>query len=387
MANAINHPLLLPRLLHLDLPVCKVSHQGELGSPPFTGSRLQKLSLRSWVEVDGEDEFLSGLLPLPPTLTQLEVQGSHAHQWDWARMAEIVSSLTQLQQLRLFDEWSEGCTTWSGYMALLPALAHLPSLQTLEMDDAAVGQEELDAFLALTQITSLKFSEFYGLTSSRASTPCSWRQLEVHRMDWVTAAFLPLHSLTHPLHLDQLVGNMMEDFALGNMMEAFGLGNMMEDIEEPSIELLAAAELNLCESNKAGLVLDDCMFLSKATLDLLTEQYLTHSRHTAQQPTHPSVASSSSYTGPSTSLASSSSPEGHITPGVQGSSSGVGGQQGVLAAGGQVLMQRLSHCVKAVYIRVPGPGEKHMSQANQQALAVLFPTAYIGFSWPWWIPA
>ncbi|KAJ9532159.1 hypothetical protein QJQ45_003930 [Haematococcus lacustris] len=118
-----------------------------------------------------------------------------------------------------------------------------------------------------------------------------------HAMDWDSAAHLPLHSLTHPLHLVRLVN-----------------GIEMDGIAEPSIELLAAAELNLCERNKAGLVLEWGMCLSRATVDLLTEQYLSHSSRTAQQPPHPTVASSS-HSGPSTSLASSSSPEGHITLG------------------------------------------------------------------------
>ncbi|KAJ9532555.1 hypothetical protein QJQ45_010639 [Haematococcus lacustris] len=196
-------------------------------------------------------------------------------------------------------------------------------------------------------------SSFSGLTSSRASAACSWRQLEVDCMYWVTAAYLPLHSLTHPLHLTHLV----------------------RDIEEPTIEVLAAAELNLCERNKAGLELDDCMCLSKATVDLLTEQYLTHSRRAAQQPTHPTVASSS-HSGPSTSLPSSSSPEGHITPGGPGSS-GLGGQQGS-AAGAQPLMQRLGCYVETLLITLQDP-EELLSLDTQQAFAVLFPVAEIEF--------
>ncbi|GFH29302.1 hypothetical protein HaLaN_27940 [Haematococcus lacustris] len=155
-------------------------------------------------------------------------------------------------------------------------------LQTLsldadvEMSEYVVGQEQLGALLALTQITSLQVQRFSGLTSSWASTACSWRQLEVNWMNWVTAAYLPLHSLTHPLRLYQLVGNM-------NLYELEG------DIEDLSIEVLAAAELNLCENNKAGLVLDGALCLSKATVDLLIEQYLSHSRRTAHQPPHPAM--------------------------------------------------------------------------------------------------
>ncbi|KAJ9532068.1 hypothetical protein QJQ45_003752 [Haematococcus lacustris] len=373
LAIAIN-PLLLPRLLHLDIDGITITHQGQPGRSPFTGCRLQTLSLNADVDMGEEDRFLYGLVPLPSTLTQLVVSGSFSDQRDWVRLAAAVSSLPQLQQLTHTDENRGLYEGGLGPMALLSALAHLPSLHTLQMSDYSVGQEQLDALLALTQITHLSIEKFTGLTSFRASAACSWRQLDVHKMDWVTAAYLPLHSLTHPLQLHHMVGNMMEDFALGSMG--------MEDIEGPSIELLAAAELNLCVRNTAGLVLDGGMLLGKATVDLLTEQYLSHSRRTAQQPPHPTVASSSSHSGSSTSLASSSSPEGHITPGGPGSSTGQGGQRGS-AAGAQPLMQRLGRDVKAVRIKAQGRSKECLSSANQQALDVLFPKADVSFVPVW----
>ncbi|KAJ9532909.1 hypothetical protein QJQ45_011003 [Haematococcus lacustris] len=355
LAKAISHPLLSPRLLHLDLKRVHITHEGQYGRSPFIGSRLQELFLHDVFDVHhhAEPEFLYGLLPLPPTLTQLEVKGSYGDHWDWVRVTAAVSSLTQLQQLRLFDDEIEFNGSRPDFMALLLALAHLPSLHTLQMSEDVVGQEQLDALLALTQITHLSIMKFSGLTSSRASAACSWRQLEVNWMDWDSAAYLPLHSLTHPLHL-----------------------TLVEDIEKTSIEVLAAAELNMCERNKAGLVLDGNLWLRKATVDLLTEQYLSHSRPAAQQPPHPTVASSSSNSGPSTSLASSS-PEGHIMAGGSGSSIGQGGQQGVLAAaGGQALMQRLGCYVKELHIRMR-QGEESLSSDAKQALAVLFPDAVI----------
>ncbi|KAJ9532164.1 hypothetical protein QJQ45_003925 [Haematococcus lacustris] len=332
LAQAIRHPLLLPRLLHLDLQGILTAQGGDqLHMSPFIGSRLQRLSLGGWVEVDGEREFLSGLVDevFPPHLNQLEVTYSLGLDIvGWVRLAAAVRSLTQLQELSL----TRDCHTGPGLTALLLALAHLPSLHTLKMEGYVEGQQQLHALLKLTQITRLEVYGFRGLTSSRASADCSWRELKIWRLDWVSAANLPLHSLTHPLHLVRL--------------EKLG--------EEPNLEVLAAAEHNLCERNKAGLALDDDLCLSQATLDLLNEQIqlaylnLTHSRLTAQQPPHPTVASSS-HSGTSTSLASSSSPEGHITPGGPGSSTGLGGQQGS-AAGGQALMQRLARCVKLLYI-------------------------------------
>ncbi|KAJ9532591.1 hypothetical protein QJQ45_010673 [Haematococcus lacustris] len=358
LVYAIDTLLLLPQLLHLDLQNIITEDEGQLGDSwsPFIGSRLQTLSLHACYTGYGESELLLGLVPLPPTLTQLTVSSSRMEQWDWVRVAAAVSDLTQLQQLRLIDEHRDWYVTGPGPMPLLSALVHLPSLHTLEVDEYVEGQEQLDALLALTQITSLKLLTVTGLTSSRASAACSWRQLEVHTMDWDSAAYMPMHSLTHPLHLTQLVG----------------------DNEEPSIEVLAAAELNLFERNKAGLVLNWGMCLSKATVDLLTEQYLSHICPADQQPPHPTVASSSSHSGPSTSLASSSSPAGHIMAGGPGSSTGQGGQQGS-AAGAQPLMQRTGRCAKALRIIV-GLYEARLSSANRQALAVLFPVADIEFS-------
>ncbi|KAJ9533238.1 hypothetical protein QJQ45_018343 [Haematococcus lacustris] len=265
LATAIKYPLLSPRLRHLDLVGISIAHEGQLGRSPFIGSRLKELR----IDVDGHRGPLPGLMPLPPTLTQLEVTDLlNLGQWDWVGMAAAVSSLTQLQGFKLTGKFSY---SRSGPLPLLRALAHLPSLHTLVMEDVLAGQEQLDVLLEATQITRLQLNGFSGLTCSRASADCSWRQLQVWRLDWDSAAYLPLHSLTHPLHLHALES----------------------DSEEPSVEVLAAAELNLCESNKAGLVLDDELYLSKTIVDLLTKEYLSHNGRTAQQPPHPIVASSS----------------------------------------------------------------------------------------------
>ncbi|KAJ9532549.1 hypothetical protein QJQ45_010630 [Haematococcus lacustris] len=265
------------RLLHLDLRGASIIHEGQVGRSPFIGSRLQRLNLCVWVGVDGTHKYLYRLLPFPSTLTQLEVTDmDDLDHRQWSTLARAVSSLTQLQQLRLSCGDSAPNAT-----RLLQALAHLPSLHTLVLGYHVVGHRQLDALLALTQITRLEVFEYTRLSSSRASAACSWRQLKVWQLDWVTAAHLPLHSLTHPLCLQQLGA----------------------DVDELTIEVLAAAELNLCEHNEAGLALNVSLCLSKATVDLLTEQYLSRS-HTAHHLSHPTVASSS-HSGPSTSLASS----------------------------------------------------------------------------------
>ncbi|KAJ9532600.1 hypothetical protein QJQ45_010654 [Haematococcus lacustris] len=147
---------------------------------------------------------------------------------------------------------------------------------------------------------------------------------------------------------------------------------------------MAEAEHNLCECNKAGLEVE-LMYLHKADMDLLTEQYLSHShsRPDAQQPPRPTTASSS-HSGPTTSttsLPSSSGPEGPGTAGGAGSSAGQGGQQpGGSAAGGQALMQRLGPCVKRVSLEIKHIIDQvRLTPAHLQAFAALFPNASLEF--------
>ncbi|KAJ9505848.1 hypothetical protein QJQ45_010646 [Haematococcus lacustris] len=313
LSQLVSHPPLLSQLQRLDLRDSTICHGNdsearEPGSSPFTGSRLQQLSLGY-----GDWDYEPHLAPLGPHLTQLAV-------WcgELESLAAAVHSLTNLQHLRLTMKGTD-----ASLRLLLSALAQLPSLHTLELPETDVGQEALDQLLALTQATFLHVRRFKDIALSRTTAACSWRRLELGQggwdLDWATAAHLPLHSLTHPLQVSRLGGS-----------------------EEVGVEVLAAAELNLCERNKAGLEVED-MPLSLAGVELLTELYLSHCH-----------LDSSSHSGPSTSLPSTStSPEGHITPGEAGSGSGQGGQQGGSAAGGHAIMQRLGPCVNKVTITLP----------------------------------
>ncbi|GFH25837.1 hypothetical protein HaLaN_23869, partial [Haematococcus lacustris] len=146
LATAINHPLLLPQLLHLDIDGITITHKGQPSRSPFIGSRLQTLSLDADVDEDGEDELLSGLVPLPLTLTQVVVKGSYRGSWDWDRIAEAVSSLTQLQQLRLTDESRDvricGGSGAAGRLAGSHP-DHQPAGATLLRPDLLLGQHSL----------------------------------------------------------------------------------------------------------------------------------------------------------------------------------------------------------------------------------------------------
>ncbi|GFH29527.1 hypothetical protein HaLaN_28204 [Haematococcus lacustris] len=210
---------------------------------------LSQLDARSRLPVFRTSKLLAtDLLRIVP---RIKLTYPNRHDFLGQHHRELAPFLTEALQKRQHPEL---------HLTLEPGCG----LHTLEVDQCVVGQEQLDALLELTQITCLKVQGFSGLTSSRASADCSWRQLEAFFLDWVSAAYLPLHSLTHPLRLNTLAK-----------------GIEVKDIEELSVEVLAAAELNLCERNKAGLVLDGNLVhkdlvLSKATVDLLTEQYLNH---------------------------------------------------------------------------------------------------------------
>ncbi|KAJ9505849.1 hypothetical protein QJQ45_010647 [Haematococcus lacustris] len=227
LSQLICHPVLLSQLRRLDISDLTICHgndseAGEPGSSPFIGSRLQWLSLGY-----GDWDYEPHLTPLAPHLTQLAAVGLEPES-----LAVALHSLTNLQHLWLYMDGKE-----ASLRVVLPAMSQLPRLHTLELPAFEVGQEALDQLLALTQVTFLRVRRFKDIALSRATAACCWRQLELFYrsvLDWVTAAHLPLHSLTHPLQVFQLGG-----------------------IEEVGVEVLAAAELNLCERNKAGLEVEE----------------------------------------------------------------------------------------------------------------------------------
>ncbi|KAJ9532215.1 hypothetical protein QJQ45_003879 [Haematococcus lacustris] len=352
----VSHPLMLPRLRHLDISNACIedgSDDAETATSPFHASNLQHLTL-SW----GDWDFIPHLAPLAPHLIQLEIlEVEGAGHFVSTTLAEAISALTCLEWLCLAtDESDEPIST------LLPVLAQMPSLHTLILKGRDVeGDDQLDALLAATQITHLRLQSFSDLTLSKATVACSWRKLQIdgHIKDWVTAASLPLHNLNHPLYLHRL-----------------------GQPGEIGVEVLAAAELNLCQRNKAGLVVE-LMVMDKALVGLLTEQYISHHRQGEQQPPHPTEPSSS-HSGPSTSPSPRSRrrAKGHTPARATGSSSVEGVQQGGSAAGGLPLMQCLGQCVNDVCIESGPIGISRefsfcLASSSLQALAALFPKAHL----------
>ncbi|KAJ9514136.1 hypothetical protein QJQ45_002231 [Haematococcus lacustris] len=244
--DLVCHTTLVQRLQHLDISEAHIVDPSIPGL--FVGSRLRGLVF------EGEDwTCLPHLTPLAPFLTQLSLQCVNDG-YNPASLAAAVLQLTCLRSLRV-------PTTETAVADLLPLLTNLPSLNTLDLPRVSVaGQEQVNTLLAATQITRLLLWEVCGMSASRASTACSWQQLcfkdeggyeSDKSLDWSAAAYLPLHSLTHPLHILRL--------------------DLNGDTDE---QLVAAAERNLCVSCRAGVVVES-MVVSGTWVDRLA---LTHNR-------------------------------------------------------------------------------------------------------------
>ncbi|KAJ9531618.1 hypothetical protein QJQ45_021759, partial [Haematococcus lacustris] len=201
LASLLAHPRLSLQLQQLDLTGATITQPGrpQPGAATlddlFHASRLKQLSL-STKKMAGEDKpLLPNLQPLSQHLTQLCIQQQGYREC----LNDFTAPLAPLAQLQVLT--ISLATDLGGLSGLLHAL---PQLHTLQLPDARVyGQEQLDALLAATQLTSIQLKE---LTSSCADVPCSWQRLELTGfVDCASAAHLPLQSLTQPLQLGRLL--------------------------------------------------------------------------------------------------------------------------------------------------------------------------------------
>ncbi|KAJ9533919.1 hypothetical protein QJQ45_027010 [Haematococcus lacustris] len=206
LASLLSHPQLALQLQQLDLSSSTITHLKRPGPGAatlanlFHASRVKQLSLlisstagEGW---NRQKLLLPNLQPLSQHLTQLCLMLQSGEGLD--KFTAPLRPLAQLQVLKI------SCIhRLEGLPRLLQAL---PRLHTLQLPDAAVkGQEQMDALLAATQLTSIQLSSMKGLTSSCADVPCSWQRLELTgRGGWMTLTYLPLHSLSQALVLGHL---------------------------------------------------------------------------------------------------------------------------------------------------------------------------------------
>ncbi|KAL6746299.1 hypothetical protein V8C86DRAFT_3149914 [Haematococcus lacustris] len=201
LASLLSHPQLALQLQHLDLTGTTIMWPPQPDEPGtvtlknlFQGLRLKQLSLDV-----REESPLPNLQPLAQHLTQLHIRLANAR----SPCDVAVGSLPLLQVLKT----SHG--VMMEQVTLPQLLQALPQLHTLHLPGVSLWtQQQLDALLAATQLTSIQLYSIDGLTSSRADVPCSWQRLELTASSCfipaTTAAYLPLHSLTHPLLLNKL---------------------------------------------------------------------------------------------------------------------------------------------------------------------------------------
>ncbi|KAJ9519656.1 hypothetical protein QJQ45_013286 [Haematococcus lacustris] len=201
LASLLSHPQLSLQLQCLDLSGSTILRPGSTILQPeqpgavtlsslFHGLRLRQLSL----DAGSGAPLLPDLQPLAQHLTQLCIGQAKAP------AMVVLGQVPLLQVLTLAGQSSLDCLPQ--LLQLLPAL---PQLHTLQLPEAEIRQQQLDALLAATQITSVQLMSV-GFTSSHAAAPCSWQRLELTgSISYGTASCLPLHSLTQPLVLGRFV--------------------------------------------------------------------------------------------------------------------------------------------------------------------------------------
>ncbi|KAL6746441.1 hypothetical protein V8C86DRAFT_1520931 [Haematococcus lacustris] len=196
LASMFSHPQLALQLQQLDLTGSTILHakkaeESEQGLK-FHGLKLKQLSL----DVH-ETKLMPHLQPLAPHLTQLCVGVKWRHEHPHA-LALLVGALPQLQVLTVMQQ--------SSLQDVLQLLPGLPRLHTLQLPQVSVDeQEQLDALLAATQLTSIQLASITDLTSQHTDVACSWQRLELTvSTNFAAVCCLPLHSLTQPLVLGEL---------------------------------------------------------------------------------------------------------------------------------------------------------------------------------------
>ncbi|KAL6759475.1 hypothetical protein V8C86DRAFT_2572986 [Haematococcus lacustris] len=145
----------------------------------------------SYEDSGHSETLLPDLQPLAQHLTELSLQGIPIAKH--LGMAALLRPLVQLQLLAA-DMYDVQASLFESVRALL-------RLHTLQLPWSVVEEDFIDQLLAITQITSLMLGSIADLDRARADVPCSWQRLELTRLNYATAKYLPLHSLTQPLIL------------------------------------------------------------------------------------------------------------------------------------------------------------------------------------------
>ncbi|KAJ9521504.1 hypothetical protein QJQ45_008801 [Haematococcus lacustris] len=224
LASLLAHPQLSLQLQQLDITGSTITQPEQPGGATldnlFCGARLKQLSLDTHIREmpslqplaqHSPQLHMPDLRPLAQHLTQLRLVDCLPTKHDLTLFVAVLKPLAQLQVLTL--------TRLPCLLGLLELLPALRQLHTLQLPNTPVTQDkELDVLLAATQLTSIQLCSVWDLVTSRADAPCSWQHLELTgSIDSFAAAYLPLHSLTHPLVLEALVVDMSWDFTASHV--------------------------------------------------------------------------------------------------------------------------------------------------------------------------
>ncbi|KAJ9517076.1 hypothetical protein QJQ45_002581 [Haematococcus lacustris] len=194
--SLLSHPQLSQRLRQLSLDqVTLVQGDSTWQDTMFNGSQLHQLSLASV-------HTLPCLAPLALYLVRFSLYLHYQ-----TNVVEALATLRPPPQLRVLELDGPDRQLGLSQPGLQKLLQDLPNLQELVTPWLVVsGMQTLDTLLAATELTRLSVQAVTGVTESRARAKCSWRLLELRFgnkknicLNWVSAAHLPLCSLTQPL--------------------------------------------------------------------------------------------------------------------------------------------------------------------------------------------
>ncbi|KAJ9523732.1 hypothetical protein QJQ45_020167 [Haematococcus lacustris] len=213
--------------LHVSLCAMKEPREGErVKAVPldnvFSGCRLQQLRLDIWWRAIE----LPTLQPLASHLTRLTLALPAGYE-SAEDCLPLVQGLSQLRVLHLtmpqplpreYNSWNgrhykveeeEGQEYVLDFIGLPQLVQCLPSLHSLRLPPLHLRDQDMGPLLAITQLTHILPLFQSQLSRSYAHAACGWRHLD--RQGIVgpelleTLAYLPLHSLTHPLHIPELL--------------------------------------------------------------------------------------------------------------------------------------------------------------------------------------
>ncbi|KAL6744941.1 hypothetical protein V8C86DRAFT_3125628 [Haematococcus lacustris] len=219
--------------LHVSLCAMKEPREGEcVKAVPldnvFSGCRLQQLRLDIWWRAIE----LPSLQPLASHLTRLTLALPAGYE-SAEDCLPLVQGLSQLRVLHLtmpqplpreYNSWNgrhykveeeEGQEYVLDFIGLPQLVQCLPSLHSLHLPPLHLRDQDMGPLLAITQLTHILPLFQSQLSRSYAHAACGWRHLD--RQGIVgpelleTLAYLPLHSLTHPLHIPELLVDAKQD--------------------------------------------------------------------------------------------------------------------------------------------------------------------------------